>query len=95
MILHIINAKYIDGYKIEVAFNDRRKGTADLSETLHGTMFEPLKDQHVFSQVRVDDTLGTICWQNGADIAPEYVYFQAFKHETELQEQFKKWGYLS
>ena len=95
MFLHITNAKYLDGYKLEVAFNDGRTGTADLKEALHGAMFEPLKDLNVFSQAKVDDTLGTICWQNGADIAPEYVYYQAFKHETELQDQFKKWGYLS
>jgi len=34
-------------------------------------------------------------WANGADIAPEYLYFLAFKDEPDLQEKFKKWGYVT
>jgi hypothetical protein len=58
-------------------------------------MFEPLKDQSAFSCLVVDKELDTIAWSNGADLAPEYIYFQAFKHEPELQEQFRQWGYLA
>ena len=29
---------------------------------------------------------------NGADLAPEYLYFRAFRDEPELQEQFMQWG---
>jgi len=27
-----------------------------------------------------------------ADLAPEYIFFQAFKDEPELQNKFKEWG---
>lgn len=94
MILHILNAKYIKDYKVEVSFNDGRKGIADLKEALRGPVFEPLKDKSIFSQLMVDEILETICWPNGADLAPEYVYFKAFNKVPELQEKFKKWGYL-
>ena len=58
-------------------------------------MPESLKDKKLFAQLRVDDELSTIVWPNGADLAPESVYFRAFRDAPELQEQFKKWGYKS
>lgn len=95
MFLHITDAKYLTDYKVEVTFNNGRKGIADLSDALKGTMFEPLKNKSEFSRLAVDKELDTIVWSNGADLAPEYVYFQAFKNEAELQAQFKQWGYLN
>jgi hypothetical protein len=43
----------------------------------------------------VDEELETIVWSTGADMAPEYLYFQAFKDNKERQEQFKQWGYIA
>jgi hypothetical protein len=95
MLLHVVKARYIDGYKVEVSFNDGRRGIADLAATLKGPVFEPLKDVATFSRLRVDEELETIVWPNGADLAPEYLYFAAFSHCPELQPQFRQWGYLS
>ncbi len=95
MFLHITEARYIEGYKVEVSFNDGRKGIADLSAALKGPVFEPLRDLSAFSQLRVDEELETVVWPNGADLAPEYIYFQAFRNSPELQGQFKKWGYIA
>ncbi len=94
MFLHITNARYLEDYKVEVSFNNGRKGIADLADALKGAMFEPLKNKSVFSRLVVDKELDTIVWSNGADLAPEYIYFQAFKKEPELQSQFKQWGYI-
>jgi len=95
MILHVISAKYIEDYKVEVSFNNGCKGIADLSDALRGSVFEPLKDKKIFSQLEVDVLLETITWPNGADLAPEYIFFQTFKNKPEMQEQFKEWGYIS
>ncbi len=95
MFLHVTNAKYIEDYKVEVSFNNGRKGVADLIGALKGSMFESLKNKSVFSSFTVDEELETIVWPNGADLAPEYIYFQAFKNEPELQSQFKQWGYIA
>lgn len=95
MFLHVTEAKYLGGYKVAVSFNDGRTGVADLSAALKGTVFEPLKDISVFSQLRVDDELETIVWPNGADLAPEYIYFQTFRDNPDLQAQFRKWGYVA
>ena len=95
MFLHVTNARYLEDYKVEVSFNDGRKGIADLTDALKGPIFEPLKNKSAFSRLVVDKELDTIVWSNGADLAPEYIYFQAFKNEPELQHQFKQWGYLA
>ena len=95
MFLHVTEARYIEGYKVEVSFNDGKTGIADLSAALKGPVFEPLREQSAFSQLRVDEELETIVWPNGADLAPEYIYFQAFRNNPELQQQFKKWGYIA
>lgn len=95
MILHVTRAKYLEDYRIEVSFNDGKTGTVDLSQSLTGSAFDPLKDIGIFSQLKVDKEIDTIVWPNGADLAPEYLYFQAFKEVPELQNEFKKWGYIA
>ncbi len=95
MFLHVTEAKYLGGHRVEVSFNDGRKGVADLKDALRGPVFEPLKNMAFFCQLSVDKELETISWPNGADLAPEYIYFRAFKNEPELQGRFREWGYIA
>ncbi len=94
MFLHVTEARYLNAYCIEVAFNNGKKGIADLVDALKGPVFEPLKNLEVFASFKVDPDLETIVWENGVDLAPEFIYYQTFKNEASLQEQFKKWGYV-
>ena len=94
MFLHVRQARYLGGYEVELLFNDDRLGVADLSDALRGSMFESLREPQAFAQLRVDDELQTVVWPTGADLAPEYLYFLAFRHEPALQEKFRQWGYL-
>ena len=36
--------------------------------------FEPLKDLGQFRRFRVDPEMQTLVWDNGADMAPEFLY---------------------
>ena len=94
MFLHLKAARPLGDYRVEVRFDDGREGIADLSEALEGPLFEPLRDPDVFKNFRVDEELQTIVWSNGADLAPEYIYFQAFQDDPELRSTFRKWGYV-
>ena len=94
MFIHITSAEYLDDYKVAVSFNNGRKGVADLSDALKGPVFDSLKNKSAFSTFAVDEELDTIVWPNGADLAPEYIYFLAFKNEAGLQSQFRTWGYV-
>lgn len=33
-------------------------------------VFEPLKDKKFFATVFINKNIGTICWENGADLSP-------------------------
>jgi hypothetical protein len=95
MILHVAGAKYLGDFRVRVSFNNGQEGIADLREALRGPMFEPLKDESLFAQLSVDAELDTLTWPNGADLAPEYIYYQAFKNEPKMRKQFKEWGYVT
>ena len=74
MMLHVVKARYLQDYQIWLKFNDGVEGAVDLSQTLWGSMFEPLKDKALFRQVKLDNELDTIVWPNGADLAPEFLH---------------------
>ena len=74
MILHVVEAQYERDYVIRLKFNDGAEGFVDLAKELYGEMFEPLKDKEKFKGFRLDAELNTIVWENGADLAPEFLH---------------------
>ena len=72
----IIEAKIIKDYTVEVVFDDLKRGVIDLRKYLKKGIFKELLDKKKFRQMKVDAELGTICWPNGADIAPDTLYSQ-------------------
>lgn len=77
MIPKVIDAKYAHDYVIHLRFADGTEGDVDLSQELYGGMFEPLKDCGTFANFTVHPEFHTLCWPNGADIAPEFLYEKA------------------
>ena len=74
MILHVIEAKYLRDYVIWLRFNDEIEGEIDLENELEGEVFGPLRNKKKFQSFKVDPVLGTIVWDNGADLAPEFLH---------------------
>ena len=74
MFLHVKEAQYRHDYVIWLRFNDGAEGEIDLAMELEGEVFGPLKDQRLFQKFRVDPELETVVWENGADLAPEFLY---------------------
>jgi hypothetical protein len=64
MILHITDAKHLRDYQLWLKFNDGSEGIVDLVGELWGTVFEPVKDLTLFSQVKLDKELATVVWPN-------------------------------
>jgi hypothetical protein len=74
MFLHVKEARYLHDYVIWLRFNDGAEGEIDLERELEGEVFGPLKDLQLFRKFHVDHELETIAWENGADLAPEFLY---------------------
>jgi hypothetical protein len=72
ILIKVIDAKYIEGYKIKFKFNDGKTKTIDLKDQLWGEVFEPLKNLDFFKNFKLNPF--TIEWENGADFAPEFLY---------------------
>lgn len=94
--LEIVNAKYIEGYRISVSFNNGMSGEIDLCNTIMNDkrpIFASIKEMDKFEKFKIAHK--TIVWFNDLDIAPEFLFFQAFKNKQDLQNQFREWGYLT
>ena len=73
----VIKAELKDAYKVFVEFNDGLTGIIDFYNVLkndHRQIIRELLDLELFKTVKTD--LDTICWDNGVDFAPEYLYEQ-------------------
>jgi len=92
--LSVKDAKYQNDYKILVEFTDNKKGIVDLKDfIINGKIkpFKELQDIEKFKNFQVDYTLK---WNNNLDLAPEYLYFKAFKNDDTLRPTFQEWGYI-
>ena len=73
MFLEVIDAHYIDGYKMLLSFNNGQKRIFDFTPIISRyPIFHCLSDLNLFKSFTLTDTLE---WNDGAiDIAPEYLY---------------------
>lgn len=94
MIIHVTEGKYLSDGQFALTFSDGRRGVADLSGILSGPVFEPLRDPEFLARGTVDPETRTLSWPNGADVAPEFLYFLAFRDDAALSDLFHEWGYL-
>ncbi len=69
-VVRVTSVEVLGHYRLRLGFSDDSSRDVDLSGELYGPVFEPLADPDYFSQVRVDDELGTVVWPNGADLDP-------------------------
>jgi len=75
MLLEVVSAKYDGMYRIILKFNDGYEAAVDLKNVLSDerrSVFQPLKNQDYFKTFSLK--LNTVCWDNEADFAPEFLY---------------------
>ena len=81
-LLKITKAKYVEKYKIDLSFNNGFSAIVDLKEKIfsdHRKVFTKLQDINFFK--KFSKNRWTIEWENGVDLAPEYLYKLAKKEE--------------
>jgi hypothetical protein len=73
----IIKAAPKNDYRITVAFNDGLQGVIDFKPILEQDtrkVVRELLDVEKFKKMTMD--MDTLCWENGVDFAPEFLYHQ-------------------
>jgi len=75
MLYDIVNAEYIENYKIKISFENGRYGVVDFSDYVKkGGVFNKFKNINFFKNFVVNNELGTIVWGDEIDVAPETLY---------------------
>ena len=75
MLRDVLEARPVGGYRVYIRFDDGVSGEVDLAAVIDFEgVFAPLRALDKFAELHVAPDLGTICWPNGADIAPETLY---------------------
>ena len=78
MIHDVVSASYLGGYRIEITFDDGKKGVVDFSKYLErGGVFDRFRDLDFFRGFHVNQELGVLTWEDGIDVAPETLYAEA------------------
>ena len=72
MFLEVVKAEYLMDYKIKLWFNNHVIKVVDLVNSLNGEAFAQLKNIENFKSFTIK--FNTIELENGADLAPEYLY---------------------
>ena len=68
----------LEEYNVRLEFEDGTQKDLDLEPYLRGPIFDPVRnDPAVFRSMRVRD--GTVTWENGADIAPDVLYYDELR----------------
>jgi hypothetical protein len=74
MVPRVSAMQYMAAYRLWLQCEDGSQGEIDLQPALWGEVFEPLRDVAYFKTVKLNKERNTICWDNGADFAPEFLY---------------------
>ncbi len=75
MLKDVIGVQVLGGYRLLLAFEGGENREVDISKLVpFDGVFEPLRDESFFRQVRVNPEVGTIVWPNGADLCPDVLY---------------------
>lgn len=87
----IVHAKVVGPWTLHVVFGDGSDRIIDLGPVLAGELYGPLRDEALFSQVRVDTEAHTVVWPNGADFDPATLHDWP-EYESAWIAQAQKWA---
>jgi hypothetical protein len=59
---------------LQLTFADGVTGEVYVLDRMHGPVFEHVRTPEGFAKVSVDAETGTVCWPDGADLAPDTLY---------------------
>jgi hypothetical protein len=80
----VIMARALDGYSLELVFDDGVRGTADLADLAGKGVFALWNDREAFKLVRVGPS-GEVSWGEVVDLCPHALYLRVTgKHPEDI-----------
>jgi len=74
-LVRIKSVEPLEDFTVRLEFTDGTSREVNLEPFLRGKIFEPLRNNPKdFRAVKVDGRMGTIVWENGADIDSDVLY---------------------
>ena len=87
MIVVIVEARYLEGYRIWLRFNTGDDGVVDLKDLIDKYQAaEPLRNVDAFKRFYLD-SWPTLAWECGFDVAPETLSERATEKTSSLGAQ--------
>jgi hypothetical protein len=78
MYYEIKDFKNLGDYKLEIFFDNGKKGIVDLKDYIKkGGVFSRFSDIEYFKKAYINKEFGVLCWPDEVDIAPETIYSEA------------------
>jgi hypothetical protein len=77
--------RYLGGHTLWLQFADGVEGEVDLANSLHGKLFDAIRDPVAFGEVSVDQ--GVLVWPGGMDWSPESLYDRVLAANPALAER--------
>jgi hypothetical protein len=75
MLKDVVSVESLPNHRLRLRFDDGVEGVVDVAKMIEFSgVFEPLRDQAFFAQVKVHPELRTVCWPNDADLDSEVLY---------------------
>ena len=71
----VIKVKALQGYSLELEFDDGISGIVDLSDLAGKGVFALWQDRRAFEQVRIGSS-GELVWDDQADLCPDALYLK-------------------
>ena len=78
----IVRVEVLKDYRLDLAFDDRKRGIVDLSPLAGKGVFSIWSDYDVFGSVRVGES-GELLWSDRIDLCPDALYLQATHQRAE------------
>jgi len=78
----VILAEIQKEYQVLIQFNDGLEGILDFKQILDNDSRDKVREllnKELFARLRVE--LDTVCWDNGVDFAPDYLYEKVKKRQ--------------
>lgn len=78
----IIRVQVLEGYRLDLTFDDGVSGVVDLSEMAGKGVFVVWNDRQAFESVRVGPS-GELAWDGQVDLCPDALYLKVTHQQPE------------